>query len=182
MAIITGQCDGARPVCKCCTFRRFSCSYDVDPGGREPSKLRQKLKGVGFELDQLKALLLPLALTSSRDDVRRAASRLRGIGPEALIEELLKIFPQDIPLTSTSSDIASPTEAWSSQSMDVAKSLPAVNSIVGGLPFGQSFTSDERVRLYQALQISPRLFCPSVKYTYPISSSDQIHSFYNSII
>ena len=82
------------------------------------------------ELSQLKSLSLRLAMTSSREDIRRTSLNLHGAEPEVLIEELLKLFSQDVAPASTLLAMASPADAWLSRSKEGPITLSVMTSAI----------------------------------------------------
>lgn len=74
------QCDGVRPKCNTCQSKNLTCVYDVAEDGKTTTQLRAHVRRLAKETDDLKSILVSLAMASNRTQAANWATELERNG------------------------------------------------------------------------------------------------------
>lgn len=74
------KCDGVRPKCNTCQSKNLVCVYDVAEDGKTTTQLRAHVRRLVKEADDLKSVLLSLAMAPNRASAALWASELEKNG------------------------------------------------------------------------------------------------------
>lgn len=74
------KCDGVRPKCNTCQSKNLTCVYDVAEDGKTTTQLRAHVRRLAKEAEDLKSVLVSLAMASNRTSAAMWAAELEKNG------------------------------------------------------------------------------------------------------